>query len=191
MSDTPEIDDAPEIRLLRGGMVPDHERLNGRLRALLLDMAARIPDKGTNKAAGTSYFSNKWLSARDLFLSPDPAIAALTGFVEAATNRFPWPGLPAGRPLKIEAMWAIVSRDGMEGAPHRHSGLVSGAYYVDEGACDNGRNGAFAVYTPRGRLVKAVPPRAGLMLLFPAAMWHGVLRYQGEQPRMVISFNLS
>ncbi len=34
-------------------------------------------------------------------------------------------------------MWAIVSKAGMEGRPHMHSGKVSGAYYVDAGACDD------------------------------------------------------
>jgi hypothetical protein len=185
-----QTDDAPEA-LLRGGMVPDHERLNAALRPLLLEMAARIPDKGTNKAAGTSYFTNKWLSARDLFLSPHPALKTLSSLVEDSANGLPWPGVAPGHRLKTIAMWAIVSRNGMEGAPHRHTGLVSGAYYVDQGACDETRNGAFAVFTPQGQQLKTVRPASGLMLLFPAPMWHGVLHYEGEQPRIVISFNLA
>jgi hypothetical protein len=78
----------------------------------------------------------------------------------------------------------------MEGRPHQHSSRVSGAYYVDAGDCDETNNGAFAVYSPEGRLLRAVPPKAGLMLLFPSGLWHGVLRYESDRPRIVMSFNL-
>jgi hypothetical protein len=189
MADAPEIDEPPQAKFLRQHMVPDHERLNIRLRTLLLDMAERIPDIGSNTPTGQSHFTNKWLSARDLHLRPDPEIKSLVSFIEDTTNSLPWPRREAA-PLHIHSMWAIVSRHGMEGRPHQHSSRVSGAYYVDAGACDGTENGAFAIYSQDQRLIKVVPPKTGLMLLFPSGLWHGVLRYESDRPRIVLSFNL-
>jgi hypothetical protein len=153
-------------------------------------MAARIPDKGTNKAAGESYFSNKWLSDRGLHRLQEPAIKRLLQMIESAANRGTWPNAGPG-PRRVTAMWAIVSRNGLEGKPHKHSGLLSGAYYVDAGDCDADGNGAFAIYTPdAGRILHTIQPKTGLMLMFPNTLWHGVLRYDSDRPRIVISFNL-
>lgn len=191
MTGTAQIHETADARLLRQGMVPGHEAINARLRPLLLEMAQRIPDKGTNKANGESYFSNKWLSARDLHRLPEPAMASLVGLVEQAANRTFWPNAGPGQ-RRITAMWAIVSSKGLEGKPHKHSGLISGAYYVDGGDCDAAGNGAFAIYTPdAGRIIRKVQPKSGLMLMFPNTLWHGVLRYDSETPRIVISFNLT
>lgn len=191
MTQDSDIQPATDALALRQGLVPGHEAINARLRPLLLEMAARVPDKGTNKAAGESYFSNKWLSARDLHQLPDPAMASLVGLIEQAANHTAWPHAGAGR-RRITAMWAIVSRKGLEGRPHRHSGVISGAYYVDAGDCDETGNGAFVIYTPdAGRIVSTIQPRTGLMLMFPNTLWHGVLRYESEKPRIVISFNLT
>jgi len=191
MADALDTSDAPEAALLHCGMVPDHERLNLRLRPLLLEMAERIPDKVTNGSTGQSYFDNKWLSARDLHLLPDEEMKSLVSRIEIAANHVPWPNQEADRRLKIIAMWAIVSKVGMEGKPHTHAGKVSGAYYVDSGACDDMGIGAFAVYSSKGRLIRILPPRTGMMLMFPSNLWHGVLRYESEQPRIVLSFNLA
>jgi uncharacterized protein (TIGR02466 family) len=189
--DTSQIQNAAEAQLLRHAMVPGHEALNARLRPLLLEMAERIPDKGTNKASGESYFSNKWLSARNLHGLADPAMQSLVGLIENTANRVSWPNAGPGR-RRITAMWAIVSREGLEGKPHKHSGVISGAYYVDAGDCDQDGNGAFAIYTPQGeQIIRTLRPETGMMLMFPNTLWHGVLRYDSEKPRIVISFNLT
>jgi len=189
MADAQAGNDPPELGLVHQFMVPDHERLNLRLRALLLEMASRIPDKGSNAASGKSHFTNKWLSTRDLHLLPDPEIKTLLAFAEDEANKLQW---PTGQitPLRIHAMWAIVSRKGMEGNPHQHGARVSGAYYVDAGASEGSGNGAFAIYSADGQLLGSMPPKAGLMLLFPSGLWHGVLRYESDRPRIVLSFNL-
>ncbi len=190
MTQAPDMQPTSDAQLLRHGMVPGHEAINAWLRPMLLEMAARIPDKGTNKANGDSYFSNKWLSARDLHRLPDPRMQTLIRLIEGAANGVSWPA-SAPAPLRIGAMWAIISKSGMEGKPHKHTGRVSGAYYVDAGDCDSDGNGAFAVYTPQGgQLLRTIEPKTGLMLLFPNTLWHGVLRYESDRPRIVISFNL-
>ena len=185
-----ETNDAPRPAL-RSGMLPGHERLNASLRPMLLEMAARVPDKGTNRArGGESYFVNKWLSDQTLHLLPDPAIQEFVQLVVDNARRVAGPS-DRQPPLRIMTMWAIVSRQGMEGRPHNHRGRVSGAYYVDSGDCDDGGNGAFAIYHPNGEQFRLITPRTGMMLMFPSNLMHGVTRYEGDRPRIVISFNLA
>lgn len=190
MNQPVNISDTTGALLLRQSMLPGHEALNARLRPMLLEMAGRIPDRGTNQATGKSYFERKWLSASELHLLDDPALKTLAGMIEATADTLPWPQdkMP---PFRIFSMWSIVSRRGMEGRRHRHAGRVSGAYYVDAGDCDDTGNGAFAVYDQQGRVVRTVPPKTGMMLMFPNTLWHGVLRYDSDTPRIVISFNLT
>ena len=175
---------------LRAAIVPDHERLNSRLTALLLDMADRIPDAESYAPGAPSYFDHKWRSTNDLFRSPDPAVAELVAVVEQHANRSPWLEDSNGQQLSVYSMWAIVARNGMSGRAHIHRGAVSGAYYVNAGDC-GGDNGAFVAYTLGGKVGEVVPPQPGLLLLFTSAMPHGVNLYQGARPRIVISFNLA
>ncbi|MGE0668765.1 MAG: putative 2OG-Fe(II) oxygenase [Sphingomonadales bacterium] len=191
MPDTDQLHQSYAEPLLRQGMVANHEALNARLRAALIAMSELVPDQGTNKKTGESYFSSKWLSARNLHQLPDPAFQALARMAESAANGHEWPHAGPGE-RRITAMWAIVSRNGLEGRPHKHTGVISGAYYVDAGACDDTGNGAFAIFSPEGNtLLTTIQPRSGMLLLFPNTLWHGVLRYESDQPRIVISFNLS
>lgn len=190
MSDTLNTIDDPEVEQLSRCMVPGHEHRNRPLRALLLEMVERIPSKQTNMPSGRSYFVNKWMSEKNLHLLPDPEIQSLVTLIENTAQRLPWLGGAEAASLRIHAMWAIVSQEGMEGRPHQHAGRVAGAYYVDAGACDETGNGALAIYTPQGQLAKLVTPETGLMLLFPGKMWHGVQRYASDRPRIVLSFNL-
>jgi hypothetical protein len=169
--------------------LPGAERLNGLLRRLLLGLADRTPGRESNNPAGTSYFTHKWLSDRELFRRPEPEIAALVAGIEAETGMHRWPGLEPDARLSVCAMWAIVSRPGMRGVVHSHNGDVSGAYYVDVGEGD-AAGGAFTVHAPDGRLVERLFPVAGQLLLFPSSLLHGVEDYRGERPRIVISFNL-
>jgi hypothetical protein len=88
-------------------------------------------------------------------------------------------------------MWAIVSRQGMEGRAHNHQGRISGAYYVDAGDCDDAGHGAFVIHGRGGEPRRLIIPRSGMMLMFASSLLHGVTRYEGERPRIVISFNLA
>lgn len=189
MPETLQTNNLPQTPL-RVGMLAGHESLNAALRPMLLEMAARIPDKGTNRPnGGESYFVNKWLSDQTLHLLPAPAIRELAVLV--ADNARLVAGLSPGQPpMQIASMWAIVSRQGMEGRPHSHRGRVSGAYYVDAGDCDDRGNGAFTVYGASGEQRRLITPRTGMILMFPSNLLHGVKRYEGERPRIVVSFNL-
>jgi hypothetical protein len=89
-------------------------------------------------------------------------------------------------------MWVMVSKSGMTGIRHNHSGRVSGAYYVDSGssgALDGGLMQFFVkpqMNNPTHRLV----PESGQVFLFPSSLEHSVSRYEGASARIVIAFNL-
>jgi uncharacterized protein (TIGR02466 family) len=122
-----------------------------------------------------------------------------------------------GRPVTIEwrmNAWANVNRSGHGNEFHTHPGSYwSGTYYVDDGGAgdDSALGGEFEIQDPRGvapamyapllcfatpggRSVGAselIRPRAGVMVLFPAWLSHGVRPYRGAGIRISVAFNLS
>ena len=110
--------------------------------------------------------------------------------------------------------WANINRAGHGNEFHTHPGCYwSGTYYVDDGGigADPSLGGEFEMQDPRGvapamyapLLCFATPggrsagaselirPRAGLLVLFPAWLSHGVRPYRGDRMRISIAFNLS
>jgi uncharacterized protein (TIGR02466 family) len=174
----------------RGGIVAGHERLNAALRVMLTDMSDRVPGRETNRTSGRSYFSDKWLSDGNLFQLPDPTVRQLVSLIETLANSLAWDNTAGASALRIASMWAIISRNGMEGRLHNHAGKVSGAYYVDAGECST-TSGAFRIHDAQGLPVGHIVPKDGLLMLFPSGLLHSVARYDSDRPRMVISFNLT
>ncbi len=109
--------------------------------------------------------------------------------------------------------WANVNRAGHGNEFHTHPGAYwSASYYVDDGgiADDPALGGEFEIQDPRGvapamyapHLAFAVPggqsvgaselirPEAGLLLLFPSWLSHGVRPYAGSMARISIAMNL-
>jgi uncharacterized protein (TIGR02466 family) len=136
----------------------------------------------------------------------DPVLEGLFQWVSAccleALQEFGW-DMQRARPSFNNA-WAIVNRQGHGNRAHLHSNsLFSGVVYlrVPEAAGAirflDPRGGAQMLLPPllnddnplaRGRVV--VNPAVGLLLLFPAWLWHEVEPSQSEAPRVSISFNL-
>lgn len=107
--------------------------------------------------------------------------------------------------LSAEA-WANVGRSGSYAKPHVHpNSNLSAVYYVDAGdvPADGSQSGAIEFLDPRGRpnmfategTVKfdayRVMPKRGLLLLFPAWLYHYVHPYQGHTPRICVAFNIT
>lgn len=102
--------------------------------------------------------------------------------------------------------WANVARDGNYSKPHVHpNSNVSGVYYVDVGdaAADDRYSGVIEFMDPRNRpgmfhtegtaLSDAyrVVPETGMLLMFPAWLYHYVHPYRGQKPRICVAFNLT
>jgi uncharacterized protein (TIGR02466 family) len=121
-----------------------------------------------------------------------------------------------GKPVDIKwrvNAWANVNRAGHGNEFHTHPGCYwSGTYYVDDGGIgdDPSLGGEFEMQDPRGvapamyapMLCFASPggrsagaselirPKAGMMVLFPAWLSHGVRPYRGSRLRISLAFNL-
>jgi uncharacterized protein (TIGR02466 family) len=110
--------------------------------------------------------------------------------------------------------WANVSRTGHGNQFHTHPGaLWSASYYVDDGGIgdDPSLGGEFEVRDPRGvapamyapQLTFPGPefvalgesqrltPRAGVLIVFPSWLSHGVCPYRGDGVRISIAVNFS
>ena len=108
--------------------------------------------------------------------------------------------VPDERPL-IES-WANVNERGDSNALHIHPGNPwSGVYYV---ATEKDARGEIYFCDPRVEALMSLHPlnpfnatnpvtlvpEAGLLVVFPSFLYHGVHPYQGSTPRISIAFNL-
>ena len=162
------------------------------LRDILMTMSTTEQGRVSNQANKQSYFENKWLSQAELHKSKDHNLRKLVSFVEQTANRKipkPDPGLV----LSIMSMWCMVSKPGLVGERHNHSGHVSGAYYVDAGASGAKNGGLLQFYLDRQSAQPShfIEPESGVLYLFPSMLEHSVSRYDGASPRIVIALNLN
>lgn len=181
--------------------VPDAEAMNQSLRNLILAQEAKYQSLGRSNIGG-------WHSQTDFLDLPEPAVAALSTWIDWAVNKMieatAGPGGFKGT-LRTSA-WASVCRAGAYHAPHSHPDCAwSGVYYVDPGSSSpdrplsgmleflDPRAGVEAVTAPGdpyGEPVR-VRPEAGLLVLFPSWLYHWVHPYIGQEPRISVSFNVS
>jgi uncharacterized protein (TIGR02466 family) len=110
--------------------------------------------------------------------------------------------------------WANINRSGHGNQFHTHPGaLWSASYYVDDGGVDADRTlgGEFEILDPRGvapamyapQLTfpgpdyqgqgesQRITPRAGVFIVFPSWLSHGVCPYRGTRERISIAMNFS
>ncbi|HVY28588.1 MAG TPA: TIGR02466 family protein [Polyangiaceae bacterium] len=102
--------------------------------------------------------------------------------------------------------WANVARAGNYSKPHVHPNAnISGVYYVASGddAPEHPQSGVIEFIDPRqrpgmfeteGTLSSdgyRIVPKSGLLLLFPAWLYHYVHPYVGTQPRLCVAFNVT
>jgi uncharacterized protein (TIGR02466 family) len=178
-------------------VVPGAGPLNAELRDLILEQERTAPAMVKSNQGG-------WQSPTDVFRWEGPAIATFTRYarraVEVATAR-----VLAPQSVRIElhlSGWAAVNRRGHYNTVHVHPGATwSGIYYVDPGDEPPETPGAALELfhpvvasamtflpgaLPPARLVR---PEAGMLVLFPAYLQHGVRLYHGERPRICVPFN--
>lgn len=118
---------------------------------------------------------------------------------------------PFGIRVVFEDSWFHVTNDGGFHDAHYHGGCSwCGIFYVRAGDAPtsqpkhagNGINRFYSPFVVGGLLddygnkylssnLQDVPPRDGLLILFPAYMLHSALPYTGKTDRIVIAFNTS
>jgi len=195
-----ELEITPAFPTLIGRFqVPDAGAMNRDLRALILEEEATYASLGRSNIGG-------WHSNTDLLSRRDPAVSALATWLTWTLRRIVAASAGADRfqgALSISA-WATLCRAGAYHAPHSHPDSAwSGVYYVDPGADNPGRplGGVLEFLDPRAGVEAVtapgdpygepfrVRPQAGLLVVFPSWLYHWVHPYEGEAPRIAISFN--
>lgn len=178
--------------------VPGADELNPRIAEVILASA---------KADGGLQRSNKggWHSEEDLLTWPELQFADLADTFRSATSHMIAATSGKSRfdvDLSISA-WANVNHFGEFNAPHIHPGYHwSGVYYVqvpDFSADRITRAGNLEFKDPRGPVTMlrtpeqkdglSLPPREGLILMFPSWLYHWVTPFSIDTVRISIAFN--
>ena len=141
-----------------------------------------------------------------------PVITALFGAIDVAVQRY-IVKLGAGTdPLRLRntgrgaltGAWSVRLTSGGHHADHVHPhGWISSACYIalpptigGGNENDHGRAGWLRFGRPGFKtspLLEAdhfVKPELGLLVLFPAYMWHGVEPFESDQPRLTVAFDV-
>ncbi len=139
-----------------------------------------------------------------------PLIAALFGAIGVAVRRH-LAGLGRGEgPMRsrnrgsgvVAGAWSVRLRSGgfHTDHVHPHGWLSSACYIALPDAIGSGIGGDRAGWLrfgqPAGPTRPAlaaehfVRPEAGLLALFPAYMWHGVVPFEDHQPRLTVAFDV-
>jgi uncharacterized protein (TIGR02466 family) len=181
--------------------VPDAETMNWELGSLVLAEETRHATVGRSNIGG-------WHSRTDFLNHPEPAVAALTNWINWAVRQMvnATTASDTFQGTLLISAWAAICRTGAYHAPHSHPDSAwSGVYYVDAGTEDpahplsgvleflDPRAGVEAVTAPGdpyGQPVR-VWPEDGSIVIFPSWLYHWVHPYTGPTPRIAISFNAS
>lgn len=188
--------------------LPDAERINAALEERIFARESEVASVRRSNWGG-------WQSPDDFpqWCGPEgqQVLAAAQGLAGQLTSD------RSGRRLNAKwrmNAWANVNRHGQGNEFHTHPGAFwSATYYVRDGgvADDPSLGGEFEIQDPRGvapamlapLIAFATPggqsvgaselvrPRAGLMVLFPSWLSHGVRPYAGSDVRISIALNLT
>jgi uncharacterized protein (TIGR02466 family) len=179
------------------------EALNQRLAARVLEREAEGEGVVKSNVGGwhsaTDFLRWEGAEPRELFQHVASAVkdyAAVERRVDAAALELT---------VSAEA-WANVARAGNYSKPHVHpNSNLSCVYYVDAGnapAVDE-QSGVIEFMDPRNRPgmfasegtisfdAYRVVPQTGMLLMFPAWLYHYVHPYHGTSPRISIAFNVT
>jgi uncharacterized protein (TIGR02466 family) len=181
--------------------VPDAEAMNEGLRVFILAQETGYVSLGRSNIGG-------WHSQTDLLDCPEPAVAALSTWIDWAVKKMVTATAgPGGFKGSLSATaWATICRAGAYHAPHSHPDSAwSGVYYVDAGTSSPDRplSGVLEFLDPRagvdavtapgdpyGEPVR-VWPETGLLVVFPSWLYHWVHPYAGDAARITVSFNVA
>jgi uncharacterized protein (TIGR02466 family) len=191
---------------------PDAETLNAALRAVILQREADQPSLQHSNEGG-------WQSSHDFAdWAGEPGQRLLAFAVDMATQltavHAPEHGLVEPTFSWRYEAWANVNRSGHANALHGHPGAFwSGIYWVDDGGRDGYPEigGDLELLDPRGLMPSmhnpslrmriegcltagyptVVPPRSGILMMFPSWLAHAVRRYDGTRPRISVAFNFT
>ncbi len=188
--------------------LPDAEALNVELKRIILarEEASESVERSNHGGWQSSWDMHEWGGA-----PMDKVLAYARAIVDDATvdrsgkrHKLAW---------RINS-WANVNRHGHGNSFHTHPGaLWSACYYVDDGGigADPSLGGEFEIADPRGVATimyapqltfpgpdgaalgesQRLPPKAGMVVVIPSWLSHGVRPYRGTRERISIPINFS
>jgi len=189
-------------------LMADAAALNAQLRETIM---AREKSHPTTQHSNLGGYQSSW----DMEEWGGPALTKMLNQARTIATRLTSDrhGRPVTIPWKTNC-WANINRSGHGNEFHAHPGSFwSGTYYVDDGGITKNPalggelefldprgigpamyapNLAFAI--PGGRSIgtgETVPPLAGMLILFPAWVYHQVRPYRGNATRISVAFNFS
>lgn len=188
--------------------IPDTVSLNAELRRIILarESANQTVERSNRGGWQSSWDMHEWGGApmQRLLAYARAVVDDATVDREGNRQKITW---------RINS-WANVNRTGHGNQFHTHPGaLWSVSYYVDDGGIgvDPSLGGEFEILDPRGvapvmyapQLTFPGPdfvalgeshrltPRAGVLIVFPSWLLHGVCPYRGNRERISIAINFS
>jgi uncharacterized protein (TIGR02466 family) len=207
--------DAPPLTLLSlfstplvVATLPDADALNAELKRIILAREAASESVQRSNHGG-------WQSSWDLHEWGGAPVHKVLGFGRAIADEFTVDRAGKRHPIAWRVnSWANVNRHGHGNQFHTHPGaLWSATYYVDDGGigADASLGGEFEIQDPRGVAPvmyapyltfpgpdgaalgesQRLPPRAGMLVVFPSWLSHGVRPYRGTRERISIAINFS
>ena len=190
------------------GMMPNAEKINADLEKVILAREQQHPSTQHSNLGG-------WQSSWDMEAWGGTSTATVLAAAKSLATQLTADRQGRGIAVNWKSnCWANINRSGHGNEFHCHPGAYwSGSYYINDGgiAADPGLGGEFEIQDPRGPapvmyaplLTFAVPggltlgssellpPRAGMMVLFPSWLMHAVRPYRGKQTRISMAFNFS
>ena len=188
--------------------IPDAETLNADLKRIILERERTHESVERSNRGG-------WQSSWDLHEWGGEPIKKVLAFARAVVDdaTVDRTGKHPQIAWRINC-WANVNRSGHGNQFHTHPGaLWSVSYYVDDGgiSVDPSLGGEFEILDPRGvapvmyapQLTfpgpdyealgesQRITPRAGVFMVFPSWLSHGVCPYLGTRERISIAINFS
>lgn len=179
--------------------LPDAQQLNRGLRRIIRAKESSGPGIVRSNVGG-------WHSEDDFLVWPEPEVATFKEAIREAVGSLTGYLAKAARfegSIKLQA-WANVLRRSHYHRIHNHPNHTwSGVYYVDAGSdvADRPDSGQIEFRDPRG-FIEMLPctglnfgdpitikPESGLMLVWPAWLYHSVNPYHGKGERITIAFN--
>jgi uncharacterized protein (TIGR02466 family) len=188
--------------------MPDAEMLNAELKRLILAREAVGASVQRSNQGG-------WQSSWDLHEWGGAPVQKVLSFGRATANQFTVDRAGQRHQLSWRInCWANVNRQGHGNRFHTHPGaLWSASYYVDDGGvgADPSLGGEFEIQDPRGAApvmyapsltfpgpdgaalgeAQRLTPHAGMFVVFPSWLAHGVRPYRGTRERISIAINFS
>ena len=206
---------APQLTLLNlfptplvVGTVPDAEPLNAELKRIILAREAATDSVQRSNHGG-------WQSTWDMHQWGGAPMQKVLAYARSVAEQVTVDRTGKRHELawRINS-WANVNRHGHGNQFHTHPGaLWSASYYVDDGGIgdDLSLGGEFEIQDPRGVApimyapyltfpgpdgaalgeAQRLTPRAGMFVLFPSWLSHGVRPYRGTRERISIAINFS